>query len=71
MGVSITLYKNNFNWIKCDIFDETGKPKHKNGVSIEKGLYFLGLPWLSMRGSSFIWGDWKDAKYVVEYIAKR
>ena len=66
-----TGYKNNFNWIKCDIFDETGKPKHKNGVSIEKGLYFLGLPWLSMRGSSFIWGVWKDAKYVVEHIANR
>ena len=66
-----TGYKNNFNWIKFDIFDETGKPKHKNGVSIEKGLYFLGLPWLSMRGSSFIWGVWKDAKYVVEHIANR
>ena len=65
-----TGYKNNFNWIKCDIFDETGKPKHKNGVSIEKGLYFLGLPWVSMRGSSFIWGVWKDAKYLAEHISK-
>ena len=49
---------NNFDWIKLDIFDEAGKPIHKNGVSEEKGLYFLGLPWLSMRGSSFIWGVW-------------
>ena len=65
-----TGYKNNFNWIKFDIFDETGKPKHKNGVSIEKGLYFLGLPWLSMRGSSFIWGVWKDAKFLAEHISK-
>ena len=65
-----TGYKNNFNWIKFDIFDGTGKPKHKNGVSIEKGLYFLGLPWLSMRGSSFIWGVWKDAKFLAEHISK-
>ena len=66
-----TGYNNNFDWIKLDIFDEAGKPIHKNGVSEEKGLYFLGLPWLSMRGSSFIWGVWKDAKYVVEHIANR
>ena len=65
-----TGYNNNFEWIKLDIFDETGKPIHKNGVSEEKGLYFLGLPWLSMRGSSFIWGVWKDAKYLAEHIAK-
>jgi putative flavoprotein involved in K+ transport len=64
-----TGYKNNFDWIKLDIFDETGKPEHNNGVSKEKGLYFLGLPWLSMRGSSFIWGVWKDAKYLAEHIA--
>ena len=64
-----TGYKNNFEWIKLDIFDETGKPEHNNGVSKEKGLYFLGLPWLSMRGSSFIWGVWKDAKYLAEHIA--
>jgi len=64
-----TGYKNNFDWIKLDIFDETGKLEHNNGVSKEKGLYFLGLPWLSMRGSSFIWGVWKDAKYLAEHIA--
>ena len=64
-----TGYKNNFDWIKLNIFDETGKPEHNNGVSKEKGLYFLGLPWLSMRGSSFIWGVWKDAKYLAEHIA--
>jgi len=66
-----TGYNNNFDWIKLDIFDESGKPIHKNGVSEEKGLYFLGLPWLSMRGSSFIWGVWKDAQYVAEHIANR
>ena len=65
-----TGYKNNFNWIKFDIFDETGKPKHKNGASIEKGLYFLGLPWLSMRALFYL-GCLKDAKYVVEHIANR
>jgi putative flavoprotein involved in K+ transport len=32
-------------------------------------VYFLGLPWQSRRGSSFIWGVWHDAKHVADHIA--
>ena len=39
------------------------------GVAAEQGVYFLGLPWLSMRGSSFIWGVWEDARYLASHIA--
>ena len=66
-----TGYKQNFKWLKVNAFEDNGKPLHKRGVSVEKGIYFLGLPWLSMRGSSFIWGVWKDAKYLAEHIAKK
>ena len=66
-----TGFKHDFSWIKLDIFEESGKPKHQRGVSVEQGIYFIGLPWLSMRGSSFIWGVWKDAKYLAEYIASK
>ncbi|MDC0851104.1 NAD(P)/FAD-dependent oxidoreductase [Candidatus Pelagibacter sp.] len=66
-----TGYSHDFNWLKVDTFDETGKPDHYKGVSKEKGIYFLGLPWLSMRGSSFIWGVWQDAKYLGEQISKK
>ena len=37
-------------------------------MSSEPGVYFLGLPWLSRRGSSFIWGVWHDAKYLADHI---
>ena len=33
------------------------------------GIYFLGLPWQSRRGSSFIWGVWHDAKFIADHIA--
>jgi len=66
-----TGYKHNFNWMKVDVIDDDGKPIHESGIAKIPGIYFLGLPWLSMRGSSFIWGVWKDAKYVVEHIANR
>ena len=34
------------------------------------GIYFLGLPWQSRRGSAFIWGVWHDAKFVADHIQK-
>ncbi len=58
-----------YSWLKVDAFDESGRPQHRRGVSSEPGVYFLGLPWLSRRGSSFIWGVWHDAKHVAGHIA--
>ena len=55
--------------LEVDAFDEGGNPQHQRGVSSEPGVYFLGLPWLSRRGSSFIWGVWHDAKYLADQIA--
>jgi len=64
-----TGYTTDFGWLKVDAFDEQGKPRHQRGVSSEPGIYFVGLPWLSRRGSSFIWGVWYDAKYIADQIA--
>lgn len=55
--------------MQVDTFSEQGKPLHQRGVSREPGIYFLGLPWLSRRGSSFIWGVWHDAKHIADHIA--
>lgn len=57
-----------YSWMKVDAFDDRGRPIHSRGVSTEPGIYFLGLPWQSRRGSSFIWGVWHDAKHVAEQI---
>ncbi|WP_430256931.1 flavin-containing monooxygenase [Neorhizobium sp. DAR64872/K0K18] len=63
-----TGFTSDYSWLKVDAFDEAGRPKHQRGISAEKGIYFLGLPWLSGRGSSFIWGVWHDAKHVADHI---
>lgn len=57
-----------YSWIELDAFDASGRPVQQRGVSTEPGLYFLGLPWQSRRGSSFIWGVWHDAKYLADQI---
>ncbi|MGK9263953.1 NAD(P)/FAD-dependent oxidoreductase [Sinorhizobium meliloti] len=64
-----TGYSFDFSWIHLDAFDGKGRPIHERGVSRVPGLFFLGLPWLSRRASSFIWGVWHDAAYLAEQIA--
>lgn len=60
-----------YGWIKMDAFDPQGRPLHSEGVSQVPGLYFVGLPWLSCRGSAFIWGAWRDAERLAAHIAAR
>ena len=70
-GTSIvwaTGYIADFSWLRVGAFDEHGRPQHQRGGSSEPGVYFLGLPWLSRRGSSFIWGVWHDARYLADHI---
>jgi len=64
-----TGYSTDYNWLKVNAFNSQGKPQHQRGISTESGVYFLGLPWLSRRGSTFIWGVWHDAKYIADQIA--
>ena len=66
-----TGYALDYSWLEVDAFDDNGRPTHRRGVAMTPGLYFLGLPWLSKRGSAFIWGVWHDAKYLAEHIAQR
>lgn len=64
-----TGFRQDFSWIKADAFDDAGAPIHQRGVSKEPDIYFLGLPWQSRRGSTFLWGVWHDAKYIADQIA--
>lgn len=72
-GVATIIWATGFavdySWLQVeDAVDGNGRPKHQRGVSSEPGVYFLGLPWQSRRGSSFIWGVWHDAGYVADQI---
>lgn len=64
-----TGFTQDYSWLEVDkALDQQGRPSHQRGVSPAPGIYFLGLPWLSRRGSSFIWGVWHDAKYLGDQI---
>jgi len=64
-----TGFQFDYGWLDADTLDDRGRPIHQRGVSRVPGLYFVGLPWQSRRGSSFIWGVWHDGKFVVDQIA--
>jgi len=64
-----TGFRQDFNWLKVDTFDAKGAPKHQRGVAAAPDVYFLGLPWQSRRGSSFLWGVWHDARHIADQIA--
>ncbi len=66
-----TGYRVDYSWLKVDSFDEAGRPVHFRGVSAVPGIYFLGLPWQTRRGSSFIFGVWQDAKLLADHIASQ
>jgi len=64
-----TGFKFDFSWLDVEAaFDEQGTPFHKRGISGEQGIYFLGLPALTNRASSFIYGCWHDARYIADHI---
>ena len=71
-GITTILWATGFgvdySWLKVRAFDAQGRPVHRRGVSDVPGVYFLGLPWQSRRGSSFIWGVWHDAAFVASQI---
>lgn len=63
-----TGFDANWEWLKVDVFDEAGRPKHRNGISASPGLYFIGFPWLSKRKSGTLYGITEDASRIVEHI---
>jgi putative flavoprotein involved in K+ transport len=64
-----TGYTVDFGWVALPILDAEGAPLHKDGVTGQPGIYFLGLPWLRKRKSSFLGGVGEDAQLIADRIA--
>lgn len=62
-------FRPDFSWVEAPVFNGRGHPGHQRGVTAQRGLYFLGLPWLYTWGSGRFSGVAKDAQYLVERIS--
>ena len=65
-----TGYRLDFSWVHLPIFDQWGYPRHARGVTEQRGLYAVGLPWLHSLPSSVFAGVGADAAHIVEHIAR-
>ncbi|NTE87919.1 MSMEG_0569 family flavin-dependent oxidoreductase [Agrobacterium rubi] len=65
-----TGFTPDWSYVGLPIFDGTGYPIQKRGVTGVEGLYVLGLPWLWTWGSGRFLAVGKDADYVVDHLAK-
>lgn len=66
-----TGFRFDYNWIDIPgVLTSQNKPVHRRGISPVRGIYFLGLPWLSRVGSSQINGINYDAKNISDYLNK-
>jgi len=66
-----TGFTGDFHFIHSPVFDEQGHPIQKRGVSSERGLYFVGFPWLNSRKSGVIYGINEDAKFIADAIQEQ
>jgi putative flavoprotein involved in K+ transport len=66
-----TGYRRDFSWIDAPVFDATGEPLQRRGVTSADGLFFLGLRWMYRRSSDTIHGVGADAEYLASVIAGR
>jgi putative flavoprotein involved in K+ transport len=66
-----TGFRPDFSWIDLPVFDDSGHPQHKRGLTKVPGLYFLGLRFLHRLNSSLVGGVGADAKFVANAIAAR
>ncbi|WP_432506509.1 flavin-containing monooxygenase [Kineococcus arenarius] len=50
-----TGYRPDYSWLHVPgVIDDAGTVRHEAGVTSVPGLYFLGLPWQSCRGSALL-----------------
>lgn len=67
-----TGFSLDYSWIDfVDLHDSNGKVKQNRGITNIDGLYFLGLPWQSQRGSALLYGVGNDAKALYMDIIDR
>jgi putative flavoprotein involved in K+ transport len=64
-------FHTDFSWIDAPAFNDKGYPRHTRGVSVQPGLYFLGLPWLWTWGSGRFEGVGEDAAWLAEAIVQQ
>jgi putative flavoprotein involved in K+ transport len=65
-----TGYRADFSFVKLPVFDQSGQPVQRQGVTSVLDLYFVGLEWLHKPKSGLLLGVGEDAEHIVSVIAR-
>ncbi|NYJ07054.1 flavin-containing monooxygenase [Petropleomorpha daqingensis] len=64
-----TGYRSDYSWLHIPGVIEDGAVRHQAGVTDVPGLYFLGLPWQTSRGSALLGFVGRDAETLDRRLA--
>jgi putative flavoprotein involved in K+ transport len=62
-------YAADYQFVRLPVFADDGYPEQVRGVTAQRGLYFMGLPWMHTRKSSLLMGVGEDAAHIASCIA--
>ncbi|MEJ7800562.1 MAG: NAD(P)-binding domain-containing protein, partial [Ilumatobacter sp.] len=63
-----TGHRPTYPWLDPAALDRRGRPVHDGGIGAINGMYFLGLPFMRRRKSSFIDGVGPDATDLTDHL---
>lgn len=63
-----TGYAPDFSFVHAPLFDASGRPVQRRGVTSMPGLYFVGLEWLHTPKSGLLLGVGEDAEHIASVI---
>ena len=66
-----TGVRGDFGWLPRELLDADGAPVHEAGRASLPGLFAIGFPWLTRRGSGIIKGIAQDAQHIADGVAAR
>ena len=67
-----TGFAGGYDWLHIEqALDRKKAPIHTRGISPVKGLYYVGLPWQTHRGSALLAGVSRDAREIVQAIMEK
>lgn len=64
-------YAFDFDMVRLPVFDGDGYPIQEGGVTGQRGLFFVGLPWMPMWKSGLLAGVGENAEHIASRIAAR
>jgi putative flavoprotein involved in K+ transport len=64
-----TGFRPDLDWLDAPVVAPDGTLAHRRGITALPGLYLVGYPWLSTRGSGILYGVDADAARIAQHAA--